>query len=61
MAKHVQNKKTGKNIGRKVTHLKDMHKITLDRKNNLLESIANDHSKSNMMKIQSPIYETLNP
>jgi hypothetical protein len=44
--KHVQKKTTGKDIGRKVTHFKDMHKTTLDRKNNLLESIANDHSKS---------------
>jgi hypothetical protein len=61
MAKHVQKEKRGKDIGRKVTHFKDMHKTTLDRKNNLLESIANDHSKSNMMKIRSPIYETLNP
>jgi hypothetical protein len=54
MAKQVQKKKTRKNIGRKVTHFKDMHKTTLDRKNNLLESIANDHSNP-------PIYETLNP
>jgi hypothetical protein len=33
MVKHVQKKKMGKDIGRKVTHFKDMHKTTLDRKN----------------------------